>query len=62
MGETSPTIRWSPHSRPDNQRFLKIVGRNSKDHELSLFTVSHQVRYFGVFAGEDVTHAMVAAV
>ncbi|CAZ82030.1 unnamed protein product [Tuber melanosporum] len=42
MNETSPTIRWSPHSRPDNQRFLKIVGRNSRDHELSLFTVSHQ--------------------
>ncbi|RPA99780.1 hypothetical protein L873DRAFT_1767099 [Choiromyces venosus 120613-1] len=40
INETSPTIRWSPHSRPDNQRFLKIVGRNSRDHELSLYSVS----------------------
>ncbi|PWW73390.1 hypothetical protein C7212DRAFT_359727 [Tuber magnatum] len=44
MDETSPIIRWSPHSRPDNQRFLKIVGRNNRDYELSLFTVSHQKR------------------
>lgn len=39
---TGASIRWSPHSTTDNQRFLKI---NSRDHELNLYNISQEV-YF----------------
>lgn len=39
---TGASIRWSPHSTADNQRFLKI---NSRDHELNLYNISQEV-YF----------------
>lgn len=41
---TGVSIRWSPHSSADNQRFLKI---NSRDHELSLYNISQQVYFLG---------------
>lgn len=37
---SSVSIRWSPHSTPDNQRFLKI---NSTQQELCLYDLAHEV-------------------
>ncbi|RPB15421.1 hypothetical protein P167DRAFT_571494 [Morchella conica CCBAS932] len=36
---SSVSIRWSPHSTPDNQRFLKI---NSTQQELCLYDLAHE--------------------